>query len=66
MLSDYETIFNFNGNLLKLDKICHLYFVMNDRGWGGSIEVDMNSVLSIENKIIHYNVEEEEQGSVWT
>ena len=66
MLSDYETIFSFNGNLLKLDKICHLYFVAHSGGWGGSIELDMNSVLSIENKIIHYNVEEEEQGSVWT
>ena len=59
MLSDYDTIFSFNGILLKLDKICHLYFVMNGGGWGGSIELDMNSVLSIEDKIIHYNTEEQ-------
>ena len=65
MLSDYETIFSFNGILLKLDKICHLYFLAHSNGWGGSIQLDMNSVLSIENKIIHYNVEEEQQGSVW-
>ena len=63
MLSDYETVFSFNGMLLKLDKIFHLYFLMNEGGWGGSREVDMNSVLSIEDKIIHYNTEE--QQSAW-
>ena len=36
---------------------------MNEGGWGGSREVDMNSVLSIEDKIIHYNTEE--QQSAW-